>query len=56
MSKGSAVIDLHPAPSGFDRVRDIDISNIRINDLSIHDGLKIITVTDTGQNIIHKVH
>lgn len=47
--------DIHPAPSGFDRVRDIDISDIRINDLSFHDRLKIITVTDAGQNITHKV-
>lgn len=41
-------------PGGLNRAGVINISNIRINDLSVHDGLKTITKTDTSQSRTHK--
>lgn len=39
-----------PLPGGLDRVGVTYICNIRINDLSFHDGLKTITKMDIGQS------
>lgn len=51
-SQGLLSLIYIPLPGGLGRVGVINICNVRINDLSLYDGLETITEMETGQSHI----